>query len=179
MFTIIVFIVAVAAAVRGFKLGLARQTPALIGIAFGSICARLLGPAIVPALAEAIPGLAGQVEEQYVLDVLSGSIIFCAVYFVFRVITAFLGRVLSNPDRTILDNIGGALLTVFAWLLWLSIGFNVLLALRPHGELLAAMQSDDGNAVEEVMLLSPALFGGEDAEDLAHRIQLHEAKRIS
>ncbi len=44
---------------------------------------------------------------------------------------------------------------------------------------IALLRSDDGNAVGEVMLLAPSLLGGEDVEELFHRVQLEEAKKIS
>ena len=61
----------------------------------------------------------------------------------------------------------------------MSIAYNFLLALNPGSILLKSARSDDGNAVGEVMLLAPSLLGGEDVEELFHRVQLEEAKKIS
>lgn len=174
-----VFAVAAVSIVWGFSRGLARQTPAAIGIAFGAVCSRLLAPALRGILYGAFPSVHGRVEQTFVYDTISTAIVFFSVYAVFSTVTRFLGRVLSEGTGTILDNMGGALFGLFKWLLFLSIAFNMLLALNARSVLLQSARSDDGNAVEEVMMLSPALLGGEDIEQLFHRVQLEDAKKIS
>lgn len=178
-YIIVVFAAFAMGAVRGFRLGFSRQTPSVIGIAFGAVCARLLATGLVPTLYGALPDIHGHVEAGYVCDVLSTSLIFTAVYAVFATVTGFLGKVLRNGEQSILDKVGGSVFTIFKYLLFTSVCFNVLLALKPGGALLDSVKSDDGNAVEEVMLLAPAILGGENADDLRHKIQLHEARKIS
>lgn len=85
----------------------------------------------------------------------------------------------KRDDRTILDNLGGSLFAILRNMLFLSIALNLLVALDAHSVLLRSARSDDGNTVLETMLLSPALLGGENVEELAHKIQLEEAKKIS
>jgi len=127
----------------------------------------------------ALPSIHGHVEQHFVCDTLSTGIVFISIYLVFSTITGFLGKVMWKEDRTILDNIGGSLYSLFKYMLFLSIAYNSLAALNPSSELLKSAKSDDGNTVEEVMLLSPAILGGQDIEELNHLIQLEEAKKIS
>lgn len=171
--------VAAISAVWGFRRGLARQTPAVIGTAFGIICARILAPGLFDVIFDQCRFIHDHVEENFACYAMANGIIFFAVYFVFRLITSFLGKVLQRDDRTILDNIGGALFALFKYLLMLSILLNILLSLNMQSELLKAARSDDGNIVTEVMLISPSLLGGEDVEELSHEVQLEEAKKIS
>lgn len=179
IYHIIVLAVAALAAVHGFRRGLARQTPAVIGLAFGIVCARLLAPALIGTLQGALPMVHGHVEEQFAYDTLSTGIVFGLIYVLFATITSFLGKVLTRDDRTILDNMAGAVFALFKYMLVLSIIYNLGVAVNPRSALLRSVRSDDGNVVEEVMLLSPALLGGQDVEELSHRIQLEEAKKIS
>lgn len=167
------------AAIRGFKLGLARQTPSIIGMAFGIICARILAPGLFSVVYGALPSVHGQVEQQFVCDTLSTGIVFISIYLVFTTVTGFLGKVMRKEGRTILDNIGGALYSIFKYMLFLSIIYNSLVALNFGSELKKTAASDDGNTAEEVMLLSPTILGGQDIEELIHLIQLEEAKKIS
>lgn len=179
IYHLIVMTVAALAVVLGFRKGFSTQLPSMIGMAFGIISARLLSPGLYDVIYGAFPSVHGQVEERYVCDTISSAIVFISVYLVFSTVTSFLGKVMKRDDRTIVDNLGGALYQFFKWMMFVSIGFNLLLALNSDSILLKCAKSDDGNAVEEVMLLSPALLGGEDVEDLQHRVQLEEAKHIS
>lgn len=179
VYHVIALLVAALAAVWGFRRGLARQTPAVIGVAFGLVCARLLGPGLVDVLYGAFPSVHGKVEQKFVYDTLSNAMVFFGIYAIFRTVTGFLGKVMASDDRTILDNIAGSLFGMFKYLLFLSIIFNFMAATNPRGELMRNVKADDGNVVEEVMLLGPALMGGEDALDLRHKLQLEEAKKIS
>ena len=166
LYNLIIFAVAALAVVAGFRPGLSRQIPSAIGIAFGVVCARLLAPGLNQVLYGAFPSVHGQVEQRFVYDTISTAIVFFSVYAIFVTVTGFLGRILAEGMGTILDNIGGALFGLFKWMLFLSIAYNLLLALNSRSVLLQSARSDDGNAVEEVMMLSPALLGGEDIEQL-------------
>jgi uncharacterized membrane protein required for colicin V production len=179
LYHLIVLLAAAGGAVWGFRRGLARQTPSVIGMAFGIICTRILAPGLYGVLYGAFPSVHGEVCERFVYDTLSTTLVFCSVYMIFATVTGFLGKVLHRDDRTILDNLGGSLYGLFRCLLLVSIAYNFLLALNPGSILLKSARSDDGNAVGEVMLLAPSLLGGEDVEELFHRVQLEEAKKIS
>lgn len=179
IYLLIIFVVAALSAVWGFNRGLARQVPAIIGVAFGIISARLLAPGLVDIIYGAIPSVHGKVEQTFVYDTVSTAGIFVVVYVVFKSVTGFIGKVFDKKEHTILNNIGGAVFGMFRYLLGVAIAFNMWVAIDRDSQLLKYVKSDDGNAVEEIMLLSPALLGGEDVDELSHRIQLEEAKKIS
>ena len=61
----------------------------------------------------------------------------------------------------------------------LSIIYNLLLCINPDSRLMRWQNANDGNIVEEVLALSPALLGGLGAEELSHQVQLREARKIS
>ncbi|MDE6006975.1 MAG: CvpA family protein [Muribaculaceae bacterium] len=171
--------VAAFSTIWGFRKGFGRQTPSVIGLAFGIICARLLAPGLNDVLYGAFPSVHGQVEQKYLYDNLATGIVFFSIYMIFRTVTGFLGKVFTSSDSTILDNLAGALFGLFKYLLFLSIILNFICGSSSESELRRCARSDDGNVVQEVMLLGPALLGGEDIVDLSHRMQLEEAKKIS
>ena len=179
MYALIILAVAAFATVWGFRRGLARQTPALIGTAFGIVSARILGPGLFDVLYNTFTSPHGHVEQNFVYFSFANGIIFLVIFSVFAFVTAFLGKALKRDDRTILDNLGGGLYALFNALLITSLLLNMLLSIDLHSGLLKAAKSDDGNIVTEVMLISPALLGGDDVEDLEHEVQLEEAKKIS
>lgn len=176
---ILVFVVVVVSILRGFRRGFARQVPALIAMLFGIVCAELLGPGLAQILYGALPDVHGKVAEPYVYSIVSRGLVYLGIYSIFRALLSFLSTAFGRKDRTILNNIGGALMSLFNYIMMLSITFNFVIAFSMGGPLLRYVRSDDGNIVEEVLLMAPALFGGPDAVDLAHLIQLEEAKKIS
>ena len=179
IYQLIVLIVAAVSVLWGFRRGFTRQLPSIIGMAFGIISARLLAPALTELMYGTFPSVHGKVEEKFVYDTISSTIIFTSVYYIFKTLTLFVGKILRREDRTIVDNLGGAIFCLFKYLFAVSLVFNLLIALNRNSNLLMFVKSDDGNIVEVTLLLSPSLLGSEDAEELSHRIQLEEARKIS
>lgn len=177
--TIIIFIVAAISVFLGFRRGIARCIPSALGVAFGSVSARLLGPALIPVMNGAFPAAHDTVFEHFTYSVMSRSLVFVCVYAIFAAITGFLTRVLEREDRSILDNMSGAVFVLFRNLLFLSLILNCWLAVDNQSELLRSARSDDANAVEVVMLLGPVVVGGPDVADLWHEKQLLDARKIS
>lgn len=179
LYHILVLGVAAFAVLRGFRMKFSRQLPAVIGTAFGIVCARIFTDPLAEVLRGAFPWIQGEASESFTYGIVAASLVFLAVYAVFRTVTSFLLFVFKNSDSTILDNIGGSLFTLFEYMLLVSMAYNIILGFDSDSILLKSMKSDDGNIVEEVMLLAPAVLGCEGPDELAHRIQLEEAKKIS
>lgn len=179
IYVLIVFAVAGISVIGGFNRRMSKQVPSLIGTALGIIFARLLGPGFEEIIYGLFPSVHGSLEETFLYNVTSRIIIFASIYLVFKTLTFFVGKAFSSGEHSILDNIAGAIFCLFKYLLFLSMAFNFIAGNDTESELLHFVKSDDGNAIEEVMLLSPALMGGEDVEELAHKIQMEEARKIS
>lgn len=163
----------------GFRKGFARQVPSLIGLAFGIISARLLAPGLYSTILELTPSLENHPCRIYYLSCWARGFVFITIYCIFTLITGFLGSVFGKGEHTMLNNIGGAIFSVFESLLFVGIIFNCIASRHPDSELVKSGRSDDGSATELVMLLSPALLGGPDIEDYALQLQYNEAKTIS
>ncbi len=179
LYHIIALLVATIALVKGFRKGFARQIPKFLGFCFGVICARIFRVPVVEGLHTLLPWFAASVKCTYIYDILATSLVFILVYGIFSFITGFLKYVTGRLGGGMLDSLAGAVFTFVRYILYLSISYNFLLCWQSDSVLLKSAQSDDGNIIEEVMLVAPAILGGEDVEDLAHKLQLEEAKKIS
>ena len=179
LYHVLVLGVVALAVLRGFRMNFFRQLPSVIGTAFGIVCARIFTAPLSDIIKGAFPWIQGSVSESFTYGIVAASFVFMAVYAVFRTVTSFLLSVFRETDSTILDNIGGSLFTLFEYMLLVSMAYNLILGFDSGSVLLKSMKSDDGNIVEEVMLLAPAVLGCEGPDELAHRIQLEEAKKIS
>lgn len=179
IYHVIIFVVIALSGVIGFYRGITRQLPSLIAVAFAIVSTRLLSSSLDDLLYGALPWIHGKVQEQFLYDLLSTTLVFTAVFALFHIITGFIGKAIGSRHPALPDSLAGAVFRIFRNLLFLSIAYNIIYGFSKDSGLTRCVSSDDGNMVEEVMLLSPALLGGEDAIELCHKIQLEEAKKIS
>lgn len=179
LYHLVAIIVLIVGLMRGFRKGFFRQTPFLIGFCFGVICARLFSEPVESAIRNLMPSLLSRAECDYICSSIARGLVFLFIYEIFSVVTGFLRLLFRSFRSGVLDSICGMVFTAVRYLLVLSIVLNWLLCVRPRGTLLRYAKSDDGNIIEEVMLIAPGILGGESVEDLAHTLQLEDAKCIS
>ncbi len=176
LIALIIFAVAI---VRGYRKGLFRQVPLLIGFCFGVVCARLFCQPVCDGLHELFPSWGAKPDGSYVYCTIATGLIYIIVYEVFSFCTSFLKYFFNPLSKGILGSLGGAVFSAVRYMLMLSIIYNFLLCRSTDSSLFKYAKADDGNIVEEVMLIAPAILGGESVEDLAHRLQLDAARSIS
>lgn len=179
LYHLIAIIVLILGVTKGYRKGFFRQLPLFIGFCFGVVCARLFSEPVMDTICNLVPSVNSRVECDYVCSVIARGLVFLFVYEVFSICTAFLRLFFRRFNSGVLDSLGGMVFTAVRYLLILSIILNWFLCVRPRGELLKYAKSDDGNIIEEVMLIAPGILGGESVEDLAHTLQLEDAKCIS
>lgn len=175
---VIPLIVAALAFMRGYRKGIIKQIPKFIGFCFGIVCAHLFAPPVEDALRTLMPSIASKVEGDYIYSVLSTGLVYLTVYGVLDTCTRFLNLIFRKRPE-ILGSLAGSLFCFVRYMLLLSVIYNLWLGLRTNSDLMKYAKSDDGNIVEAVMLIAPAILGGESVEELAHTLQLEEAKSIS
>lgn len=178
-YQLIVFAVAAASIIYGFRRGMARQVPSAVGTAFGIVCCHIFSHPLSALISQAFPLHVGHVEEEAYYGVLSCSLIFAAAFLLFTFLTSFTGKVLAEVYYNVTDHIFGALFALFKGLLILALAFNLLLAINPRSALIAAGRHDDGNAVELVMIMGAEVLGFESVETTAHKVQIEDARKIS
>lgn len=164
--------------VRGFRKGFVKQIPNFIGFCFGIVCTHIFYPPLDEMLRTILPSLAERVEGDYIYSVFAVGTIYMAVYAVVSVCTGFF-RIVFRSSPGLMGSLAGSLFCLVSNMLMLSVFYNFWLGMKPHSDLMKYAKADDGNIVEAVMLLSPALLGGESVSDLAITLQLEEAKLIS
>lgn len=179
IYHLIALLVATLGIVKGYRKGFFRQVPELIGFCFGVVCARIFCEPVEEGIRQLLPSIGTRAECNYVYGILSRGIIYIFAYEIFSFCTGFLRLLFRRLDSGVLDSIAGSFFALVRYLLMLSIIYNFILCWSTDTELLLYAKSDDGNIAEEVMLVAPAILGGESVEDLAHTLQLEAAKCIS
>lgn len=165
--------------VKGFRKGFLKQIPMFIGFCFGVVCARLFALPAEDLLSEYFPSIGNKPEGNYVYSILSRGMIYILAYEVFSFCTGFLKFFFGRKESGMPGSLGGSLFCAVRYILMLSVVYNIILCCTMDSTLLRFAKSDDGNIVESVMLVAPAILGGESVEDLAHALQLEEARTIS
>lgn len=179
IYPLIAIIVMIMGLAKGFRRGFFRQLHFFIGFCFGVVCAHLFGDPVDEFIRDLIPSLSTKTECSYVCDSIGRGLIFLFAYEIFSIVTSFLKILFKGKQSGILGSMIGMVFCALRYMLILSILFNWLLCLHPKGELLKYAKSDDGNIIEGVMLVAPAILGGDSVEDLALSLQLEDAKKIS
>lgn len=168
------------ALVKGFRRGLTRQVCALLGFGFGVVCAHLFADDGQRLVRATLPSLEDHCCAGFIYSLLSATGIYVVVFCAFRWLTGVLDRAVRVLDTGIFDALLGSGFNLTKTLLGLSMAYNSLICINPtHSRLMKYASDSDGNVVEGVMRMAPALLGCMSFEELAHILQLREAKKIS
>ena len=179
MYQLVALVVAAVSIVGGYRKGLTGQVPDVLGFAFGLVTARVLSPVLGSWLVDTLPFLWSGPSGAVMPSVVASSGVYLAVFYAFRSLTAVLRRAMEVFDIGVPDSLLGAAFGLTKYMTILSIIYNLLLCINPDSRLMRWQNANDGNIVEEVLALSPALLGGLGAEELSHQVQLREARKIS
>lgn len=178
-YQLMVIAVGVAGVFLGYRRGLINQISGVLGFAFGTVCCHVFteqGEEVARAL---FPSVAGHLGADFIYSLLGSGVVYVGVFVAFSLLTRILRSAMQIFAGGMLNSLLGAAFCLVKYLLALSILFNIIVCFSPRSELMHAAMSDDGNAVELVMGLAPALLGCLSYEDLAHIVQLEDAKKIS
>lgn len=179
IFHIILIIVCVVGIFFGYRKGLIHQLASLLGLIFGIVGCQLFHEQVDEFLRDFLPGLGNSIESEYTYSILASAVIFLSIYLLFLLLGGILRSAMQMIHLGAIDSVAGAVAGAFRYLLILSIVYNLILAISPNSQLLKICNHNDGNIVEVVMSMAPALLNSESFNDLALKIQLEEAKKIS
>lgn len=179
LYHLIVIAVLAFGTIKGFRQRLTTQVPSCIGIAFGILCSYIFRFPTEEMVRSFLKAEAAGVEGNFIISNLSCTLIFIISYTVFYLCTYVLKFFFKMLDTGLLDNISGAIFGAMRGALFISMAYNVWLAVFPDCRLLKYAMHDDGDIVHEVMLISPFFLGSENVDELAHKVQLEQAKTIS
>lgn len=167
------------AIVRGFRKGFRRQIPQLFGLLFGAVCAHIFRQPVELELMRMFPAAINRCESEFIYSTLACGGVFIFGYLIFSLCTRIVVSIFRIRESSVLDSIGGALLTLVIYTTFLSLVFNFLICFQPRSALSASMTHSDANILSEVLLVAPVVIGSQSPEDLAHLQQLDDARRIS
>lgn len=179
LYYIIVVVVAVWAVFSGYRRGFMSQIGAVIAVAFGIVAARLLSPEFVGHINSWLPDGFTGFNRMFLCETLTCGLIFIIVSGLIGLCVWPIGKLVGLLGSGVVDALGGAFFRLFQMLILLSIVYNLLVDLNPSSDLTRSSSRHDGNLVEGVMQVAPALLGFPGAEEVAYRQQLEEAKKIS
>lgn len=179
IYHILVIVVALVAMLRGFRKGLTRQVSGILGFVFGIVAARTLGPDFEVWLMGWVPKFYEPVGKSFFFSTLSYGLIWSGCLLVFSTLTKILNIVLGYLPVGIMNSIAGAAFTLLKYLMFLSLLFDLAICRPQESPLMHCVRHDDGNLVDCVVRLAPAILGSMSAEDYALKVQLWEARDIS
>lgn len=163
----------------GWRKGLLGQTGSLLGIAFGVVGSRVLLPDVMPTVAGWIRSAEAATDPEYMVASVATLIIVAVAYGVFLLCGVILNRLLKVLSFQPLDSVLGAIFGVAKWCFLLSVAYNAILGLQQDGPLLKLCSDGDGNPVEMIMGIAPAVVGYDSPDELMHLRQLEDARKIS
>lgn len=164
---------------RGYRSGFTGQVAAVLGLSFGVVSAHVFAEPVEAWLWSVWPGAGQRLGGDILLAMTAASIVCCAIYGVLAILAPVLKSAMSVFSTGMLNSLLGSVFCAVRYLFFLSMAFNLLVDFNPDASLLKHATDHDGNVVEAVMTLAPAALGVPGVEELAHRRQLEEAKRIS
>lgn len=177
-YRLLVIIVALAGLFVGLRKGMVRQVASLLGLAFGIVCCRVFHAEGVEIVKSWWPSINEHFASEITYSVLATAAIFTVVYLAFQLVGVAIRGVLKLLNLGAINTIFGGAFGMFKYLLILSIIFNVIASLNPKSSLMEACKATDGNLIEWVMPIAPALLDN-DFDELEHLLQLEDAKKIS
>lgn len=178
-YIVLLLVAALLGVLLGWRRGLMGQTGSLLGVAFGIAGVRFLLPEFAPTVEEWLAKFSDVAYPEYFVASVGAIVIYFIFYLFFLLCGLILNRILKILAIQPLDAILGAIFGFFKWLMAVSVVYNAILGVNQSGPLYVLTGRGDGNPVEIVMELSPAVFGTPSPWELHHRVQLIEARSIS
>lgn len=176
---VIVVIVAVWGIFTGYRRGFMRQMGGVLSVAFGIVATRLVSPDFITVVDGWFPPSFNGFNRPFVCSTIACGIIYIAVSSLIALLAWPVGRLLAVLGVGVLDSICGSVFRLFQVLILVSIFYNLIADFNPAGDLTRSSSRHDGNLVEGVLKIAPAVLGFPDAEEVAYRQQLEDAKKIS
>jgi uncharacterized membrane protein required for colicin V production len=179
LFHIIAIAVAILGVVRGYRHGLTGMVTSLFGLAFGVVCAHIFCDAAADVAIGVLPASWIDRGGYYLASNVGGGAIYFIVYWIFSRITKVIRQALQSENVALLNSLMGAFFCVVNYLLMLSVAYNIGVGINPSSQLMRYGRADDGNIIEAVMWIAPAMLGSESFGEFAHEEQLRQARKIS
>lgn len=164
---LLLIVVAAAAVFFGWRKGLVAKLGKLIGILAGIVCTRLWAPALARAVF-GTPSPGDSADVSLLTTVVAYVAVFLVVYIVVALLCSGLRGILRLAHISILDRIGGALFTLFEYMLLMSLALNLWVAIFPDSTIRSHPMVNGGCDIigTSVLNLAPDILGSEEVETM-------------
>ncbi|MCF0220395.1 MAG: CvpA family protein [Muribaculaceae bacterium] len=147
---ILIIVVFVASILLGLKKGFIGQLSSVAAIVGALIGCRIFGGVLEPLMPQ---------EPSFVAPILSHTLMYVALYFGIKFVAKSLKKVTHALMMGPLDRVCGAIVSVFKWMLGLSLVLNAWLAVFPNSTVVKESTLGGGSAVHTVMEIAPWFWG--------------------
>lgn len=165
--------------VSGYRRGLTGQVCSLLGVALGAVAAHAFSDEAALWARQVLPGLSSHVGAPFVYSFLGSVAVFALAWLLCSALTGILRSALSVLQVGMLDRLLGCAFGLAKCMIVVSVLFNAIVCIHPQSTLLKHSTDSDGNLVSVAMAVAPEVIGSLSNEELAHLLQLHEARKIS
>lgn len=176
---ILVIAVSVWGIISGYRKGIIRLMGSVLAVAFGIVAVHVFAADFTETVSRWLPSGISGFQRSFLGQTLTCGIIYIVVWGVVTLLMLPLRLVLKLFGTGVIGSITGAVFRTFQYLLLLSLVYNVIVDIDPTGNLARTARFHDGNIVEAVLKIAPAVLDFPGAEEVGHRQQLEDAKKIS
>lgn len=149
---VLILVVFLASVIYGFSKGVIVQVGAVAAILFAVVVCRLGGAWLAGVIAG---GDAVSLTDLVIAKV----ILFIIGYLSVRIVAGLLKKATHALQLGVLDRIGGALFSLFQWMLVLSLLLNLWLVIKPEPGIGQLSTLAGGHAGPAILHLAPAVLG--------------------
>lgn len=179
IYPLIVIAVAVLGIVTGYRKGIYRQLGGVLAVGFGIAAVHLFADDFLQWVDGIMPPFISGFHRSFLAQTLTCGIIYGAVVGLVSLATFPLKTVMMVVKSGVISDILGAAFRAFRYLMIISIFYNLLVDIDSTGTLARTARYHDGNVVEAVLKIAPAVLDFPSAEEVGHQQQLEDAKKIS
>lgn len=175
------FVIGVAAfsIVYGYRRGFIKQISSVLAVFFGIVCTRAFADIPAQWIEHQLGWFTDSFNTVFIIKTLAVTIVYTFTYAIVRLLTFLIMKLVRILPGGIINAIVGSLFCLFKYLMFVSLLYNLIVDFNPRNPMLKAATSHDGNIIESVMALAPAILDFPGGEDVAHALQLEDAKSIS
>lgn len=178
LYHLLIIVAGVYGLLTGFRKGFLRQIDSVVAITFAIVAAYIFGPDIRDWVNGYLQGFTS-FNVPFIVATMSAILVFTAVYFILRLAMIPVAAMMRAIPGGVVNSIAGAAYRLFKYMVFLSLAYNLIVDVSPKSSLAKSSRSHDGNVVEGVVKLAPALMGFPSGEEVGHYQQLEDAKKIS
>ena len=179
VYHIVIIALAVWGIVKGYRKGIYRLMGSVLAVAFGIVAVKMFAQDFLDTVEKWVPTAISGFNRDFAVQTLTCGVIYVVVVFIVQFVCGPVALILRIIPSGVISSIVGAVFKTFQYLMLVSIAYNLIADFNSTGTLARSAKYHDGNLVEGVMKIAPAVLGFPGGEDVGHMQQMEDAKKIS